>query len=193
MNNLSAIIRGCIVKNSRCQKLIYEQYYGYALKIAFRYSYDYRRATDIVNDGFVKFFSNIGSFIINQGGHSEPALMIWIKRLIVKAAVADLKCNNFLYKAGDIPEEFWQVPGPQQDADMLLKYRKLICHLKSLPPFYGVVYNMYVIDGFSHPEIAAQLNISILKSRSSLCDAKAYLRKLVNCDEESKVACKVAT
>ena len=136
--------------------MIYEQYYGYALKIAFRYSYDYRRATDIVNDGFVKFFSNIGSFIIDQGGHSEPALMIWIKRLMVKAAVAELKRNNFLYKAGDIPEQFWQTAGPQQDADMLLKYRKLICHLKSLPPFYGVVYNMYVIDGFSHPEIAVQ-------------------------------------
>jgi RNA polymerase sigma factor (sigma-70 family) len=192
LKNLSAIIRGCIAKDSRCQKLIYKQYYGYALKIVFRYSSDYHLATDLVNDGFVKFFSNIGSFI-NQGGHSEPALMIWIKRLMVKAAVAELKRNNFLHKAGDIPEEFWQAPGPQQDADMLLEYRKLICHLKSLPPFYGVVYNMYVIDGFSHPEIAAQLNISILKSRSNLCDAKAYLRKLVSRDEESKVACKVAT
>jgi RNA polymerase sigma-70 factor (ECF subfamily) len=98
-----------------------------------------------------------------------------------------------LYKAGDIPKEFWQAPGPRQDEDMLLEYRKLICHLKSLPPFYGVVYNMYVIDGFSHPEIAAQLNISILKSRSNLCDAKAYLRELIKRGQESKVACKVAT
>jgi RNA polymerase sigma factor (sigma-70 family) len=192
LKNLSAIIRGCIAKDSRCQKLIYERYYGYALKIVFRYSYDYRLATDLVNDGFVKFFSNIGSFI-NQGGHSEPSLMIWIKRLMVKIAVAELKRKNFLYKAGVIPEQFWQTASSQQDEDMLLEYKKLICHLKSLPAFYGVVYNMHVIDGFSHQEIAAQLNISILKSRSNLCDAKAFLRELINRDEESVVAWRVAT
>jgi len=193
LNNLSAIIRGCIAKNLRCQKLIYEHYYGYAMKIVFRYSYDYRRTSDLVNDGFVKFFSNIGSFIISQGGHSEPALMTWIKRLMVKDAVAELKCNNFLYKNGDIPEEFWQTAVPQQDEGKFLEYKKLICYLKSLPPFLGAVYNMHVIDGFSHQEIAAQLNISILKSRSAVCDAKAHLRKLVHRNEDPAICRKVTT
>ena len=182
MTELQAIIRGCIANDGKCQKQLYERYYGYAFKIAFRYIYRYDRVPDVVNDGFVKLFRNIHQFVSQGEGDTEPRLMAWIKKIVVNTAIDELRRNHLTPEIGGIPESAWEEPGSSGNADNLLLYKELMCHVKKLPPSYGAVFNMYVIDGFSHQEIAEQLGISVGTSKSNLFKAKAFLQKLINKD-----------
>lgn len=80
-------------------------------------------------------------------------------------------------------EEIW-IEDKSQSADQALLYKELINEIKKLPPGYRVVFNMYVVDGFTHQEIANQLKIAVGTSKSNLSKAKALLRsyiKKMNC------------
>lgn len=189
MTNVQAIIKGCIANDAKCQKQLYERYYGYAFKIAFRYIYRYERVADIVNDGFVKLFRNIGQFVCAGDGDTEPRLMGWIKKIVVNTAIDELRRNHLTPEIGGIPETSWDEPSTGATAESLLMYKELICYVKKLPPSYGAVFNMYVIDGFSHQEIADALGISVGTSKSNLFKAKAYLQKLIGKDTPKQGIC----
>jgi RNA polymerase sigma-70 factor (ECF subfamily) len=85
---------------------------------------------------------------------------------------------------GGIPEHVWEEADKSQKADQLLLYKELITYVKSLPPTYRIVFNMFVIDGCSHFEIADALGISIGTSKSNLSRARAFLQKLIKEKEE---------
>jgi RNA polymerase sigma factor (sigma-70 family) len=166
----------------RCQKLLYEKYYGYAFKIVFRYIYRYENATDVVNDGFVKVFSRFATFSWEETEDLERMLLGWIRKIMVNTAIDELRRRNMIPEIGGIPEEVWDVPDVGQSAEQKIYYKELIVLIKELPPSYQIAFNMYVIDGFSHQEIADKLNISIGASKSNLAKARAYLRKKLNTD-----------
>lgn len=189
MTDPQVIIKGCIANDRKCQKLLYERYYGYAFKIAFRYIYRYERVADVVNDGFVKLFRNISTFVSNAEGDAEPRLLGWIKKIVINTAIDELRKHNLMPEIGGIPESIWEEAGATNNADNLLLYKELICHVKRLPPSYGAVFNMYVIDGFSHKEIAEQLGISVGTSKSNLFKAKAYLQKTINKETQQAGIC----
>jgi RNA polymerase sigma-70 factor (ECF subfamily) len=90
---------------------------------------------------------------------------------------------------GGIPDTVWEETSTYDNADALLLYKELISHVKSLPPSYGAVFNMYVIDGFSHQEIAKQLGISVGTSKSNLFKAKAYLQNILKKDTPTAGIC----
>jgi RNA polymerase sigma factor (sigma-70 family) len=183
LKELEAILRGCIANEARSQRQLYERYYGYAFKIAFRYIYRYDRVADVVNDGFVKLFRNIAQFVCPADGDTEPRLMGWIKKIVVNTAIDELRRNHLTPEIGGIPESSWEEPGTTAaNAESLLQYKELITQVKKLPPSYGAVFNMYVIDGYTHQEISEALGISVGTSKSNLFKAKAYLQKLIGKD-----------
>jgi RNA polymerase sigma factor (sigma-70 family) len=118
-------------------------------------------------------------------------LMAWIKKIVVNTAIDELRKHNLMPEIGGIPDGAWEEPGNSGHADNALLYKELISHVKSLPPSYGAVFNMYVIDGFSHQEIADQLGISVGTSKSNLFKAKAYLQKLINKDTQQAGICNI--
>lgn len=164
------------------QKQLYEKYYGYALKTVFRYIYRYDKAVDVVNDGFVKLFSHFSRFNCQEPEHLEKILMGWIKKIMINTAIDELRRQNMLPEIGGIPEYVWDEADSQQTAEQRLYYKELILEVKQLPPSYRIVFNMYVIDGFSHQEIAGQLGISVGTSKSNLAKARAHLQKKLNSD-----------
>lgn len=164
------------------QKLLYEKYYGYSLKIVFRYIYRYEKAVDVVNDGYVKLFNHFNRFNCQEPEHLEKILMGWIKKIMVNTAIDELRKQNMLPEIGGIPEYVWEEADTQQTAEQRLFYKELIVEVKQLPPSYRVVFNMYVIDGFSHQEIAGQLGITVGTSKSNLAKARAHLQKKLNSD-----------
>ena len=156
---------------------MYYRYYGFALKIVFRYIYRYDRAADVVNDGFVQIFKNISSFNSGEIGEKERVFMGWMRRIMVNKAIDELRRNKMVPEIGAIPEYIWEVPDKTAEADQAVLYKELINEIKKLPPSYRAVFNMFVIDGFSHQEIAAHLGISVGTSKSSLSKARAHLQK----------------
>ena len=186
MELLQNIIAGCIQNNQRDQKFLYEKYYGYCLKTVFRYIYRYDKAVDVVNDGFVKVFRNFSKFQYRDTQNLEMILMGWMRMIMINTAIDQLRKNNFIPEIGDISETIWMHEDKSQGSDHALLYKELIKEIKKLPPSYRTVFNMYVIDGFTHQEIANRLGISVGTSKSNLSKARVLLQKIVkNNDEEA--------
>jgi RNA polymerase sigma-70 factor (ECF subfamily) len=187
LHGLKDIIISCTLNERKAQKQLYEHYYGYCLKIVFRYIFRYDKAVDVVNEGFVKVFRKLKEFHYEQSDHLEKILMGWMRSVMVNTAIDQLRKDNFLPEIGSINEEIW-IEDKGQSADQALLYKELIKEVKRLPPAYRAVFNMYVIDGFTHQEIANQLGISVGTSKSNLFKAKALLKEYIKKnDEESKV------
>lgn len=187
MEQLYTIIKGCISNDARCQKVLYERYYGYALKIVFRYIYRYDKAVDVVNDGYVKLFRSFARFNCEDPENIEKILMGWIRKIMINTAIDELRRHSMLPEIGGIPEHVWEEADQGPSAEQKLFYKELILQVKQLPPSYRLVFNMHVIDGYSHQEIAAQLGISVGTSKSNLAKAKAHLQKKMNKDNKGDI------
>jgi RNA polymerase sigma-70 factor (ECF subfamily) len=157
---LDEIIAGCRENNHRDQKTLYERYYGYCLKIVFRYIFRYDKAVDVVNDGFVKVFGKLHTFHYDQSSKIEMILMGWMRTIMINTAIDRLRKDNFMPEIGIINEGAW-IEDKSQSADQSLLYKDLINEVKKLPPTYRIVFNMYVIDGFTHQEIASKTGMPL--------------------------------
>ena len=180
MDNLRNIIEACAKNNSASQKLVYEGYYGFALKIVFRYIYRYDKAVDVANDGFVKLFKNINRFILDDIEHLEQRFMGWMKKIMINVSIDELRRNNMITEIGGIPDYVWETADKTLSPDQALLYKELVSMIKQLPPAYRTVFNMIVIDGMSHNEVAEALGISVGTSKSNLSRARALLQKHIN-------------
>jgi RNA polymerase sigma-70 factor (ECF subfamily) len=187
LDNLRDLIDACAKNNSASQKLLYERYYGYALKIVFRYVYRYERAVDVVNDGFVKVLKNMGRFITDDIDHLEQRFMGWMKKIMINAAIDELRRNSMCAEIGGIPEHLWETEDRSLSADQAILYKELITLVKQLPPAYRAVFNMVVIDGLSHHEVADILDISVGTSKSNLSRARVLLQKHIKDLEASAI------
>jgi RNA polymerase sigma factor (sigma-70 family) len=187
VDNLREIIEACSRNHSASQKVLYERYYGYALKIVFRYVYRYEKAVDVVNDGFVKLFRHIGRFVTEDYEHLEQRFMGWMKKIMVNVAIDELRRNSMLVEIGGIPDHLWETADKSLSPDQALLYKELVTVVKQLPPAYRAVFNMVVIDGLSHHEVADLLDISVGTSKSNLSRARVLLQKHIKDLEASAI------
>lgn len=186
---LQHIIAGCIENNQRDQRFLYEKYYGYCLKTVFRYIYRYDKAVDVVNDGFVKVFRNFSRFEFRDKENIEMILMGWMRMIMINTAIDHLRKNNFLPEIGDLSENIWMQEDRSSASDQVLMYKELVKEIKKLPPSYRTVFNMYVIDGFTHQEISDRLGISVGTSKSNLSKARVILQKIIKNNDQQIGVC----
>jgi len=106
-------------------------------------------------------------------------LLAWIKKNIVTVIINELLRNNLIGRSTDNRKEVCETTSQNKNAIENSSAKQLILHLKSLPSSYNVVFNMFVIDGFSHREIAALLHITVDASNTNLVNARNCLQKLV--------------
>ena len=187
MESINQIIKGCILKDPRYQRLFYDRFRGYATKIVFRYIYRYDKSVDVVTDGFIKAFNHFDQFKFQQQDQQE-LVMGWLKRIMINAAIDEIRKHNMLPEIGGIPEHVWDYSDKNFDADQLILYKELVTLVKELPPPHGIVFNLYVLDGYNHSQIADMLHISVSTSRSSLSRARAHLQKSIKNMEEENYA-----
>jgi RNA polymerase sigma factor (sigma-70 family) len=187
LEKLDRIIEGCIRGEPKAQKEIYDRFRGFACRIVFRYIYRYEKAMDIVTDGFVKAFTAFPKFKIPEDTDVERLFMGWLKRIMINAAIDELRRNEMIPQIGGIPEEVWQISDKSQNADQMLLYKELVTLVKELPPNYGTVFNLYVIDGYTHSQVAELLKISVGTSKSCLSRARTLLLANLRKMEEEKI------
>lgn len=174
------IFKNSLKSDRNSQRKLYETHYGYALKIAFRYMPEYDEARMVANDAFVKAFNNLHRFeLTDEDSLPEFRFLGWLKRIVVHTAIDALRKSNREIPALPIDSELAELHFAPDQADSGLMYKELICYLKELPPAYNKVFNLYVIDGYSHAEIAELLHISVGTSKSNLFRAKELLQKKV--------------
>lgn len=180
------IINGCRNSNPKYQKILYDQYRGLALKIVFRYIYHYEEALEVTNDGFVKFFSNIDKFRCDTEADARKMLIGWLKRIMINTAIDLLRKKMLLPEIGGIPDHVWEIKDDAAAPDKLMIYKDLITLVKKLPPSLRIVFNMYVVDGYTHIEIADILNIPVGTSKSNLLRARTLMKKYL--DQKQEIA-----
>ena len=153
----------------------------------FRYVYRYEKAVDVVNDGFVKIFRNMSRFVTDDPDHIEQRFMGWMKKIMINSAIDELRRNSMLAEIGGIPDQVWEVADHSHSPDHLLLYKELMMVVKQLPPAYRAVFNMVVIDGMTHHEVADLLDISVGTSKSNLSRARVLLQKHIRDLEASAI------
>lgn len=115
-------------------------------------------------------------------GNAEMMLMGWMRTIMIHTAIDRLRKNNFIPEIGFVNEGIW-IEDKASSAEQPLLYKELILKIKKLPPRYRTVFNMYVIDGFTHQQIANQLKITVGTSKSNLSKARVLLQNFITKDE----------
>lgn len=146
-------------------------YYAYGMSICIRYADHEQEAVFILNEGFLKVFLNIKKF------DASMPFKPWFRTILVNTAINHIKKQR-KFKMEVSMEEARHLPD-REDILSRISYRELIGIVQSLSTAYRTVFNMYVIDGFKHEEIAQHLGITVSTSKSNLTRARAKLQELV--------------
>jgi RNA polymerase sigma-70 factor (ECF subfamily) len=169
--SLEELIEGCHRENRLAQKQLYERYFGKMMGVCLRYASCYDDAMEILNQAFFKIFSSIGQFS-SAGGNFEG----WMYRIVVNTALDHLR-KEMKHRHADEEKMVWI-----ESSDNILSHLKaeeIIALINRLSPAYRAVFNLYVVEGYSHSEIADMLNISEGTSKSNLAKARLNLQKML--------------
>ncbi len=171
-------IRGCILNDRESQKKIYSSFYGYALSICHRYTSHEEDATEILNDGFLKIFIEIYRF---KPAYTDTVSSFkgWLRKIMIYTAIDHFRKNQKHQFVSELHEAYLHIPDAQEDALDKLSYEEILAAIRCLTPGYRTVLNLFIIEGFSHDEIAKELGISVGTSKSNLAKARKQLQKIL--------------
>lgn len=172
------IIHGCVNTNRECQKELYKLYYSFCIGICMRYCHNPDDAVEVMNDGFLKVFKTIGNFSPKHE-NIEASLMGWIKSIMIYTAIDNFRKNNRYNRQLDIEEIHHNIKDTDESSVDRMSYKEIVEMVQKLSPVYRTVFNLYVIDGFKHEEIANQLNITVGTSKSNLAKARINIQKML--------------
>jgi len=170
------LINDCVKGNLKAQKALYERFSGKMFVICKRYARDEQEAKEIMLDAFLKVFDNLSNF------RQECPLEAWIHRIMVNTAIKYYKKRNKLHpvvEVEEITEKF-----VESDIMPQFGYEELLGMIKQLPDRYSSVFNLYVLDGYSHQEISEMLNIPEGTSKSNLSRARVMLQEMIRRKDE---------
>lgn len=164
-------MEGCLRAHRLSQKLLYQAFYNYSMSICLRYAGNRDEASEILNDAFMKIFTNLRAFDL-----SKP-FKPWLRKILINTAI-----NHYHKKQREVKVEEMQKAKKELDSERILSgisYQEVIALLQKLPPAYRTVFNLYVIEGYTHEEIAGMLNIAPGTSKSNLFKAKEQLKVIL--------------
>ena len=166
------LIKECLKGNAQAQKAMFDHFSGKMLFLCMRYATDQSEAEDMLQEGFVRLYSNLNKF--QHKGSFEG----WVRRIFVNTAI---KYYHKVRKHNGY-SQLEHVDAVQKGADALstLSEAELLRLIRDLPDGYRIVFNMYAIEGYSHKEISELLNIQESTSRSQLVKARKLLQTQVN-------------
>ncbi len=165
------LIAACKRKDRKAQKLLYERFSPLMLGVCRRYVKDPMEAEDVLVEGFFKVLTKIDMY------NAEGSFEGWIRRILINECLMHLRKNNQLRHAEEIDPNLHYVEEPTVVDE--LSAAEILALLDELPPGYRTVFNLYVVEGYKHREIADELGISINTSKSQLILAKQRMEELV--------------
>jgi RNA polymerase sigma factor (sigma-70 family) len=166
------IIDGCIKQDRNSQELLYKKLYGFAMKICLRFADNQYEASEVLNEGFFKAFANIEKY-----DKSLP-FKAWLGKIMHNASIDYYRTNLRWSQFVDLEKSETKI----NDANIehKLDYEDLLSIIQRLPPAYRIVFNLHVVDGYSHEEIAEMTGITASTSRSNLHKARMKLQKMLS-------------
>lgn len=178
------IIAGCRKKNRAVQEHLYKVYYSTFLKVCARYAKSMQDAEQLLNDGFLKVFTQIDNFrnIGSFGG--------WMQRIMINTCLDYLRSTSLKEEMNmhikSIPAEESNISVSNEGLENI-EFKELLAVIQSLPSMTRTVFNLFVFDGFNHKEISSQLDISEGTSHWHVHQARSILQKKIKSIEHQKV------
>ncbi len=165
----ATLVKECVKGNAKAQHMLFERFSRKMLGVCLRYSKKLEEAEDVLQDGFIKVFSNLKDFT------NDGSLEGWIRRIMVNTALDAIRKNTKFLKDISIDVVDFQIGNNDYTIEKM-NAEDLLSLINSMPEGYKVVFNMYAIEGYKHNDIATTLGISESTSKSQYLRAKAYLR-----------------
>lgn len=167
----SDIISGCLEGNRRMQEELYRRFSPRMYAVCLRYAGNAEEAEDILQEGFIKIFKKLDSF------RGDGSFEGWIRRIFVNTAIEHFRRKKYLQPVTEKEENTME--GKSLSALDGLAEKDILALVQELSPGYRTVFNLYVVEGYTHKEIGDILNISEGTSKSQLSRAKVILQDMV--------------
>jgi RNA polymerase sigma factor (sigma-70 family) len=167
------LIRACIREDAASQKEVYIRYSSRMLGVCQRYARTSADAEDILQDAFIKVFNKIDQFKF------EGSFEGWIRKIVVNTALKKYSLMRYEKEVNGMENirEDDNAEGPS--AYSYLTQKDLLALINKLPDGYRMIFNLHVIEGYQHEEIAGLLGIQPGTSRSQLVKARNMLQKQI--------------
>jgi RNA polymerase sigma factor (sigma-70 family) len=167
-----AILHGCLHNDSSSQRELYSRYSPKMLSVCYRFAHNREDAEDMLQEGFIKVFSQIHTF------QNKGAFEGWIRRIIVHTCINNLKKNKKFNESVDLIHAN-TIQVREESVPSIVQAKQVVECIRVLPIGYRTVLNLYAIEGYSHKEIAEVLDIEESTSRSQYTRAKQMLEDIL--------------
>lgn len=170
IDGVPKMIKDLKQQRSDAQRQVFEAYVDYLFKVCYRYLSHREKAEDVLSQVFIKIFEHIAFTDIEE----EGKLKAWMKRIAINECLQEIRKNDVFADSMELYEE---VKESEIEADQELMEEDLVNVVLQLPVGYRTVFSLYVIEGYSHQEIAEKLAISVGTSKSQLSKARNLLKE----------------
>lgn len=172
--NEQQLIAEAIINNRQAQQALYAKFSGKMLGVCRQYIKDLQHAEDVMITGFMKMFSNLNKFE-NKGSFEG-----WIKRIMINECIDYLRVKKNNFNHADIDDAIYAETEDNYEMGGDFSIDDIQLLIDNLPIGYKTVFNLYVIEGYKHNEIAQMLKITEGTSKSQLSNAKKMLQTQIN-------------
>lgn len=172
LKNEHELIQACIRGDRQAQRALYEQFKRLLFVVCLRYADNREEAEDMLQEGFVLIYRDLHQF------SGQGPIGAWMRRVVVNTALQHIRRRKRDVLTAQLEDAHYAADNsPENSPITSLHTQDLVRMLQTLPIGYRTVLNLYVIEGFSHKEIAEMLNISVNTSKSQLSRAKELMRR----------------
>lgn len=175
--DIKELIKECQQNKTQSQAKLYELFAAKLYAVSYKYSRNQTEAEDNLHDGFMTIFNKIGQY--KHKGSFEG----WMKRIVINTALEKYRKNKVFPLLSEEIEEPVTVDIEEENVNI----DELLHCIQQLPNRYRLVFNLYVLDGYSHKEIANMLEISEGTSKSNLSRAKVILKKTLENNQQQNL------
>ncbi len=167
-----AILSGCLQNDAGAQRELYTRYSPKMLSVCYRFAHNREDAEDMLQEGFIKVFSQVHTF------HNKGAFEGWVRRIMVHTCINHLKKNKKFNESVDIIYANG-VQVREESVPSIVQAKQIVECIRLLPLGYRTVLNLYAIEGYTHKEISAMLDVEESTSRSQYTRAKQMLEDIL--------------
>lgn len=179
IKDIDSIIAGCRNGDRKAQELLYRNYYRAMMTLCLRYTKNEQDAMEVLNTGFYKVYRNIAKYDDMKAG-----IYTWIRTIIVNSCLDFIKSKTGRIKQGELDQAAsFDLP---PDVFVKMNAREILNLVRQLPPATQAVFNLSVMEGYTHKEIGELLGISDGTSKWHLSEARKTLQQLLHKMEKDK-------
>ncbi len=172
-NDINSIISSCLKNERQGQQALVVQYLSYSKSICLLYSQNTMDVEEMVNDGFIRVFSNLSKF------DSSRSFKSWLRAIFINSCIDHYRKNKSFAMTSSLDDAMEYELEYQTTVIDDMAAEDLLALIQDLTPVYRMVFTLYVVEGYNHREIADMLGIQEGTSKSNLRDARKKLQQMV--------------